>query len=150
MEEYILERVYLKTETLGSIYAPNGNLICKTMELPWVDNKVSISCIPEISVVFEKQEPSFGRNYKYFRSRFIWGRTPNRSVTDKYGRPMSTILMHPITYVKDLRGCIGVGSRFFDFNKDGILDMAESTTKLDWMTKNLPDIFLLTIKKKEV
>ena len=74
------------------------------------------------------------RAYSHFRFPDVPGR--------------SGILIHRITFVKDLRGCIGVGSRFHDFNKDGVPDMAESSSALQWMVDNLPDQFYLNITKK--
>lgn len=153
MDKYTIERVYLETETLGSWYDKDRNLICKTMELPYRNNASSAdhlkaSCVPEGLYILEKQEPNEHRNYGYFRFRAVEGRSLNKWVKDKEGNLMSRILVHRITYVKDLLGCIGVGSRFHDFNKDGVPDIAESGVKLEWMFKNLPDVFELDIKKK--
>jgi hypothetical protein len=142
-EPFIIERVYLPTETLGSLYFPDMALIAKTMELPWKDNKPNISCIPEGDYIIHKMKPGVaGRDYGYFRFEKVDGRSKNLALN------MSTILMHRITYVKDLKGCVGIGSRFKDFNKDGVPDMEESSKKLQWMYDNLPDTFLLTIRKK--
>lgn len=147
LKKYTLERVYLPTETLGSIYDSERYLICKTMELCWRDNKSSAdsnlaSCVPEGTYKVVKQQPKPSRNYGYFRFEYVPGR---RVGPDN----MSHILIHRITYVKDLLGCVGVGSRFHDFNKDGVPDMAESSVKMEWMFQNLPDEFLLEIKKKD-
>lgn len=131
---YFLKRVYLPTETLGSIYAPDGSLVCKTMELPWKDNARSVSCIPEGTYHVIKQPPKPSRQYPYFRLPKVNGR--------------SGILIHRITYVKDLRGCIGVGGRFVDLNKDGVPDMVDSSKKLQWMIDNLPEEFDLIITEK--
>lgn len=146
MERFKLERVYLATETLGSWYAADEakTLICKTMELPWANNQKNISCIPEGTYIVKKQSPgTAGRGYGYFR--FV--KVPGRNMNKVLG--MSTILVHRITYVKDLKGCIGVGGRFHDFNVDGVPDMAESSKKLEWMYNNLPDEFELEITKKQ-
>lgn len=134
MKQFFLKRVYLPTETLGSIYNATGELICKTMELPWKDNRRSVSCIPEGTYLVKKQPPKEGRNYPYFRLPDVAGR--------------SGILIHRITYVKDLKGCIGVGGRFADLNQDGVPDMADSSSKLQWMIDNLPDEFELVIGPK--
>jgi hypothetical protein len=150
IEKHTLERVYLPTETLGSWYDAKGKLICKTMELPWLGNrrddpktKVNeASCIPEDTYLVMKQAPSFGRDYGYFRFKDVKGRGFNQAAGG------STILVHRITYVKDLLGCIGVGGKFQDINGDGVPDMIESGKTLEWMYKTLPDLFLLTIKKK--
>ena len=39
LKRYIIERVYLPTETLGSWYDDLRNMVCKTMELPWRNNQ---------------------------------------------------------------------------------------------------------------
>jgi hypothetical protein len=148
LKKYTLERVYLPSETLGSWYDDARFIICKTMELPWRDNKSSAdsseaSCVPEGLYKLKKQPPKVGRDYGYFRFEYVQGRRID-PVTK-----MSHILVHRITYVKDLLGCIGVGSEFGDINKDGVPDMTGSGVKLEWMYKNLPDEFLLEIKKKD-
>lgn len=147
LKKYTIERVYLPTETLGSWYDSERFIICKTMELPWRDNKsaatsAEASCIPEGIYHVRKNPPKPTRNYGYFRFDYVPGRRINAD-----GK--SHILVHRITYVKDLLGCIGVGSRFGDFNKDGVPDMEASGAKLEWMYKNLPDEFLIEIKKKD-
>jgi hypothetical protein len=136
-----VKRVYLQTETLGSLYM-DGVLLCKTMELPWKDNQRSISCIPEGEYLVTKEPPILAndpsgrkqRDYWHFRFHYV----PKRS----------GVLIHKITYVKDLQGCIGVGLDFKDFNKDGVPDMADSTKALDKLVKTLPDKFTLKISKK--
>jgi hypothetical protein len=158
LPRYILERVYLEKETLGSWYntlgAPGsgkayalGELICKTMELPWRGNSVSTdpafaSCIPEGVYLFVIQPPRSDRPYEYFRCVHAPGRNwfPDTK--------MSSILVHPITKVENLLGCIGVGSRFADINADNVPDMLDSKIKLKWMTTNLPPYFELEIRKK--
>jgi len=142
MTEYFIKRVYLQAETLGSWYDSDGVLICKTMELQWKDNQRSISCIPEGKYLVTKEQPippndpsgRKARSYGHFRIQNV----PKRS----------GILVHRITYVKDLEGCIGVGGRFVDLNKDGVPDMVDSGSKLEWMYQNLPDKFYLNISEK--
>jgi|SRR6187551_3395613 len=134
LEVMTLPRVYLPTETLGTILRASGEPVCKTMELPWLNNANSISCIPEgiHRVVFEETSPL--HKYPHFR------------IPDVIGR--RGILIHKITYVKDLRGCIGVGSRHVDINKDGVPDMEASGVKLAWMCANLPKEFFINIFKR--
>jgi len=135
-----LKRVYLQTETLGSIY-DGKELVTKTMELPWKNNQSNISCIPEGEYLVMKQAPSFGRAYGYFRFKEVPGRGMN------YIAKASTILIHRITYVKDLQGCIGVGE-FKDLNGDNVPDMINSGKTLQKMYETLPDQFLLNISEK--
>lgn len=129
-----IQRVYIKTETLGSLYV-NGKLICKTMELPWRDNQRSVSCIPEGVYHVIKQPPKETRPYPYFRLPHVPGR--------------SGILIHRITYVTGLKGCIGVGKAFKDLNKDGVPDIVSSKDALQELIDLLPDEFDLFITKKQ-
>lgn len=131
--KYRIERVYLPTETLGSLYS--GDVVrAKTMELPWHDNAHNISCIPEGEYLVKKEFTSPGHVYPHFR---IYG-VPNRN----------GILMHKITYVKDLRGCVGIGGAFADLNKDGVPDIIESGITLQKLYDTFPEEFMLTIMKK--
>ncbi len=133
METYILERVYLPTRTLGSIYSPDGKIVCKTLELPWKENKKSVSCIPEGTYLTMLQPPKADRKYFYFRLPVVPGR--------------SGILIHRGTNPTHSKGCILVASRFTNVETmEPILE--DSTTKLTWMTQNLPANFHLTIRKK--
>lgn len=134
-------RVYLPGGTLGSLYL-DGKLLCKTMELRWQGNRKGISCIPEGSYLTTKEPPIPANDPQGRKERPYW----HFRIHDVPGR--SGILIHKITYVKDLQGCIGVGQDFRDFNKDGVLDMAGSTLALEKLVKELPDKFTLTIRKK--
>lgn len=143
-----VKRVYLPTETLGSWYW-KGNLLVKTMELPWKNNAHNISCIPEGEYIITKSSPvekddpktpideSGGRKPRPYW-HFIINNVPNRQ----------GCLIHKITYVKDLLGCIGVGLSFKDFNKDGVPDIDSSTQALELLIKTMPDKFKLRISKK--
>lgn len=134
LPEVIIERVYLPTETLGSLYITPGVVQCKTMELPWRDNQRSISCIPEGVYYVIKQPPKDDRPYPYFRFLSVPGR--------------SGILIHRISYVSGLKGCIGVGKEFKDMNNDGVPDMIRSSEALNELIELLPDMFTLVIKLK--
>jgi hypothetical protein len=127
-----IERVYLLTETLGSWYI-DGVLATKTMELPWRENQRNISCIPEGTYEVIREATSNHHPYPHFR---ILG------VEDRDG-----ILVHKITYVSGLRGCIGVGE-FKDLNGDNVPDMINSGLNLQKLYDSLPDRFQLEIKKK--
>ena len=136
-----VKRVYLPTETLGSLFM-DGVMLCKTMELPWKDNKRGISCIPEGSYEVTKEQPISVNDPQGRKKREYW----HFRIHNVPGR--SGVLIHKITYVKDLQGCIGVGMDFKDFNKDGVPDMADSTKALQKLVDTLPDKFTLTITKK--
>jgi hypothetical protein len=130
--EVVIERVYLTTETLGSWYV-NGEMICKTMELPWRNNQKGLSCFPEGTYTVIREAESNHHKYPHFR------------VLDVPGR--DGILVHKITYVSGLKGCIGVGE-FKDLNGDNVPDMINSGLNLQKLYDMLPDKFQLTVKEK--
>jgi len=136
-----VKRVYLPTHTLGSLYK-DGVMLCKTMELKWLGNRRGISCIPEGEYETTKEPPIPANDPQGRKERPYW----HFRLHNVPGR--SGILIHKITYVKDLQGCLGVGQEFKDFNKDGVLDMAGSTLALEKLVKELPDKFYLKISKK--
>lgn len=86
----VLTRTYFPEGTNG-ILVHKGKLICKTIELPWKDNLVQVSCIPEGEYFLEKRySPRFGWHLEILD-------VPNRSL----------ILFHPANdALKELRGCI--------------------------------------------
>lgn len=134
METLIIERVYLPDRTLGSLYL-NGETIAKTLELPWKENKRSISCIPEGTYQVIKQPPKQDRPYPYFRLPNVPGR--------------SGILIHRGTEPAHSKGCILVASRFRNINTSKPT-LEESGKKLQWLIDNLPDDFDLIIRAKSV
>lgn len=76
--------------TMGKWYAEDGALICSTFELPWRNNSVNISCIPDGEYMIKMtNSPKFGPSYKIFD-------VANRS----------NILIHTGNTVDDTQGCI--------------------------------------------
>ena len=134
LQEYLIERVYLPTRTLGSWYDTLGQLVCKTLELPWKNNERSISCIPEGTYLVTKEPAKESRPYPYFRLHNV----PKRS----------GILVHRGQKPQHSKGCIIVGSRFTNVESMEPT-LSESTVKLTWMTDNMPDRFYLTIREKK-
>jgi len=81
--------------TVGSIYL-NDDIICCTMERPWLHNKVNVSCIPAgVYKIKPVNSPKFGRTYK---------------VCDVYGR--THILFHKANKPSELQGCIAPVSKY--------------------------------------
>lgn len=100
-------------QTEGVLYLIKGNKIlfdCKTLELPWIDNNRRVSCIPAGKYKAIKHvSPKFGN--------CLWLKdVPNRS----------EILIHPANYVHQLLGCIALGNKHIDINRDGLIDVADS------------------------
>jgi len=119
-------------ETLG-VMTVHDNLkevySCKTLELPWKDNKRNISCIP------------MGQYLAVIR--FSEKHGEHFTIKDVEGREY--ILIHSANYHYQLRGCISVGKSYADIDKDGELDVTSSRDTMDDLLEILPDSFNITI-----
>ena len=71
--------------------------VCVSIELPWHDNQVCISCIPagEYKLMLKHKSPKFGACF---------------SIIEVPGR--SDILGHPANKASELLGCFAPGRRF--------------------------------------
>jgi hypothetical protein len=88
--EIVLERVYFPEGTNGVLNL-NGKEICKTIELPWRNNKARVSCIPEGKYKIRKR----------YSAKFKWHLELINVKNRKY------ILLHPANNaLKELNGCI--------------------------------------------
>jgi hypothetical protein len=85
-----LEREYYGNHTTGYL-SIDGVFLAYTLELPWLDNQVNISCIPE------GWYPLSLRNSRRFGSHILVEDVPGRK----------GILFHPANNaLKELRGCV--------------------------------------------
>jgi hypothetical protein len=105
----------------------------KTLELPWKDNERKVSCIPEDEYLVLKMPPTKKRKYQYFWVQNVPGR--------------DSILWHPGNYTRQILGCILPGEEHTDIDKDGIIDITNTTATLKMLTALMPDKFKLIIKK---
>lgn len=99
--ELLLKRSYFEKGTNGALFV-NSHLICFVIELPWLENKRNVSCIPEgrYEVV-----PRFSPRFKN-----------HLHVLDVPGR--SLILIHPANdALRDLEGCLAPVSQLSDIGK---------------------------------
>ena len=113
-------------QTLGELSVYNDGELsykCKTLELPWRDNKRSVSCIPAGGYEAVKYfSPSRG-------DCFLVKKVPGRSA----------ILIHSGNYNRDTRGCILPGSGFADIDKDGLTDVIESKKTMKRLNDAITD-----------
>lgn len=112
-----------KFQTLGLFQVFKGNQLifhCKSLELPWNQNKKRISCIPVGEYLCD-----FRTIGKYANKSFHV-KSPNYD--EVHGR--SHILIHSGNYKKDTLGCILLGQDFVDINGDGLLDITNSGNTL--------------------
>ncbi len=139
----VLCREYYEKQTHGELKIYNedsGELefVCKTLELPWLENQRNISCIPE---GFYDVVPRSSTKY-----------SDHLHITNVEGR--SLILIHwgnyagsvnPKTGHADIRGCVMVGKDFVDIDGDGIKDITSSKNTFKELMKVAPDGFVLEV-----
>ena len=117
-------------QTEGILYLRDndGDLLfeCVTLELPWKDNKRSISCITEgtYPARFRSAEESPSRDYDHVHIYNV----PNRSY----------ILVHSGNYNWHVQGCVLVGKEHRDINKDGLLDVTSSRNTMKKLMSFIP------------
>jgi hypothetical protein len=107
----VIRETFTDVSTIGNLYL-NGEWLCDTLELPYLNNQRSISCIPEgqYKVRLRTAEESSSRNYLHLLVEGVKDR--------------SYILVHIGNYPKDTRGCILVGiGREQDLVKNSTLAM---------------------------
>lgn len=86
----LLQRTYGAKGTNGVLYL-NGDKLCYTIELPWVNNQCNMSCIPEGTYVLRKR----------WSPKHQW----HLEITGVKGRGL--ILIHAANNaIMELRGCI--------------------------------------------
>ena len=104
---------------------------CKTIELPWKNNQKSISCFHKGEYECEKVGPTASIPYPHIWIKNVEGR--------------EGIKIHRANFVRQLRGCIGVGDKHIDIDKDGEKDVTNSTKTLDKLMAILPNKFKLEV-----
>lgn len=120
-------------QTLGNLFVLDENnevaYDCETLELPWKNNKRSVSCIPEGTYQVEKR----------YSAKFGW----HFHIKDVDGREW--ILIHSGNYYTQIRGCILVGDGLTDINGDGIVDVTNSRDTMADLLGLMPSKFELKI-----
>ena len=114
----LIRDTFTKESTIGELFL-NGERICDTLELPWVDNQRNISCIPEgvYPVRLRLPRESASRDYLHLLIQDV----PNRDL----------VLVHIGNKSSDSRGCVlvGLGSQQ-DF-------VSNSTLAMDLLIKEI-------------
>ena len=121
-------------QTLGVLTCVDNKeiFVCRTLELPWKDNKSEISCIPDGDYNCTwNLSPAFG-----FDTYLVQG------VPDRLG-----IRIHSANYFSQLKGCIALGDSHKDINLDGNLDVIHSGATVDYFNELMGhEDFLLKIR----
>lgn len=124
-----IDRFYQPDCTLGRLKLSNG-FQCFTLELPWLDNLRSKSCIPAGTYkAFKRNSP---KNGFVFELRNVTGR--------------SNIQCHAGNYTRQIEGCILVGDSIKFLDTDSIPDVTNSNATLRKLLSYLPDDFEVAIK----
>ena len=105
---------------------------CKTLELPDRNNQTNVSCIPLGRYKYMVVESSRSFNYPH-----VW-------IIDVPGR--AGIKIHVANFVRELSGCIAVGSIFKDIDQDSILDLTDSRDTLEDLLEVIPKQGWINIK----
>ena len=92
----IIRETFTEVSTIGNLYL-DSEWLCDTLELPYIDNQKSISCIPagQYKVRLRLARESATRDYLHLLVEDVKDRT--------------YILFHRGNAAKDTRGCILVG-----------------------------------------
>jgi len=136
MKAVITREKLQEAQTLGTLVLKDdeGNKLfsCKTLELPWLDNKRNESCIPLGDYkVAPRQSARYNKHYH---------------IQDVPGR--SFVLIHIGNFNTQTKGCILVGEKLADINADGYKDVTSSKATLKKLLALAPGGFDLEIKRK--
>lgn len=109
--------------TIGNWYHDN-ELICRTMEKPWLQNKKGLSCVPAgLYDLIYRVSPSAGKTF-YFSSEKL-----NVTLDDESGR--TYIQLDVANVQSELDGCVAVGSDFdFMRGEQAVIDSEKTKTFL--------------------
>ena len=112
MRKASIKREYSANYVIGELRF--DDLYLKTLELPWLENKRSISCINEgIYIVEYRDSPTLG---DVLHLKDVLGRT--------------WIYIHKGNYTRQILGCILVGKSHADIDSDGIIDVTNSAESM--------------------
>lgn len=121
MIKFKLDRHYEKSQTKGDLLIEkNGSSYqCKTLELPWKENKKQVSCIPEGTY------PVKVRYSKKYGTHLHITDVPNRDlILIHWGNYAGSV--NKKTGYPDIKGCILVGKYYGDISGDGIDEILTS------------------------
>ncbi len=136
MEVIIKRFIHENKQTLGDLFVRDGEeevFSCKTLELPWLDNQVRVSCIPEGKYTVKK------RNSPKYDDHFHIQDVPGRTY----------ILIHHGNYYTDILGCVLVGTSHMDINNDGLRDVTASRNTMKKLNEILPDEFEIEVQRPD-
>lgn len=133
----ILELVRYKyghRSTMGKLYL-NGDFIGYTLELPWKENKVRVSCIPKGVYDVKRRQANESKSFKY----------EHLHVQNVPGR--TWILFHVGNWPKDILGCIAVGELK---REDSVIHSRRAFSELMVEVRRYKEVQLVIRDKEEL
>lgn len=131
MSHIVVNTTSVRDCTIGILTVLETGFRCFTLELPWLNNVPSQSCIPSGIYRWEKHEsPSLG---------------PVIHILDVQDR--TWIYIHKGNYTSQIEGCILVGTMIKDINGDGTPDVGNSTAAFDELMQQLPKSGKITVQR---
>lgn len=129
-----IDRHYDKKQTPGDLLLVKENITykCKTLELPWLNNKPNISCIPEGIYTVKVRYSE-----KYKRHLEIKNVKNRKYILIHWGNYVGS--HNPKTGKSDIEGCVLVGKSLKDINKDDIVDITSSKITFDKIMSMIED-----------
>ncbi len=118
----IVRQAQMDFGTFGIMYLPDSNLALCTVERPWLDNKLFVSCIPTgvyplVLGEFRRNTDDESDDYPAYEIHEVPGRT--------------NIKIHIANYPHEIEGCVGLGKRFAGGGKWGVAD--SKVAHIEWM-----------------
>lgn len=134
MSEIIIRTLSLSDCTIGQLELVGTPFKCFTLELPWLDNKQNISCVPAGTYKYEKRKsPSLGQVIH---------------ILDVENR--TWIYIHAGNFTSQILGCVLVGQAIKDINRDGTPDVTASAPTLNSLMDRTNDTGTVTIERSGV
>ena len=107
-----------------------GDFKCFTLELPWKDNELNVSCIPR-TLGYKGEKHKSPANGDVI------------AITNVHNR--TYIQIHSANFLRQLKGCIAVGDSVKFLDGDGLPDVTNSKNTLKKLLAVLPDKFMIEI-----
>lgn len=131
-----------KNQTISTVSVVTDGIIkfsCFFIERAWLNNFKNVSCIPKgIYKCVKRAAGENGSRFNYEHVEVL--NVPNRT----------SIKWHIANHWHDLKGCMGPGKYAkYDIDKDGDIDVTDSTITLSKLLRVLPKNFTLKIVEVE-
>lgn len=120
-------------QTLGALRIYRGTdevFSCKTLELPWRQNRPFISRIPNGEYTVQRRSSkTYGEHWELLD-------VPDRTL----------ILIHHGNFYRDTEGCICVGRDYYDIDRDGHRDVTSSRNTMQDLNYALAPVIRFQLK----